>query len=236
MLRIVTWRWKPPEGYRSKFGPETVNILASMIERHYPKRHQVICVTDDPAGIDGSIKVLPIGDLYANLPSPHGHGQPSCYRRLRMFSADAKKEFGPRFVSIDLDVIITGDLRPVWDRPEDFVMWGNTNPQTTYNGSMVMMRAGARRQVWEDFDPASSPAMAKAAGQFGSDQAWISYKLGPGEARWGKEDGVLSYRNDILPRGGGLPHSARVVFFHGRFDPWSPEVYRRHQWVRDNWR
>lgn len=30
-----------------------------------------------------------------------------------------EKIAGPRFVSIDLDVVITADLRPLWNRPED---------------------------------------------------------------------------------------------------------------------
>lgn len=236
MLAVVCWRWKPALGYRSNFGPETVNILRSMVDRHYLQPHRFICVTDNPAGIDADVEIVPLWTDLADLPSPHGRGQPSCYRRLKMFSAEAEKIFGRRFVSLDLDCVITGDLGPLWDTNADFQIWGDTNPTTHYNGSMILMNAAARREVWDDFDPARSPGLAKASGQFGSDQGWISHRLGPGETKWTRADGVYSYRNELALNGGHLPRNARVVFFHGRFDPWSPEIQRKHAWVREHWR
>jgi hypothetical protein len=142
---------------------------------------------------------------------------------------------GARFVCVDLDTVITGDLAPLWDRPEDFVIWGETNPKSFYNGSMFLMTAGARRQVWETFDPKISPHRAKAAGKFGSDQGFISYCLGPGEATWGRKDGVYSYRVHLQPTGGKLPTDARVVHWHGVIDPWHPHA-QKLSWVREHYR
>lgn len=234
-LSVVTWKWQPMLGYRSAFGPETVNTLRRMVARHYPHPHRFICVTDDAAGLDSSIEVLPLWNDFADLPSPSGGKNPSCYRRLRAFHPDIASAFGPRFVSLDLDVVITGDLSSVWNRPEDFVIWGDTNPSTFYNGSMFLMTAGARPQVWDAFSPTVSPQRAKAAGHFGSDQGWISYCLGPAESRWTRADGVYSYRNDLAPNGGSnLPADARIVIFHGAVDPWAPSG-QRLAWVRQHW-
>jgi hypothetical protein len=191
-------------------------------------------VSDDPKGLDPEVEVVPLWKDFADLPSPHGRGNPSCYRRLRMFSPDIGAVFGDRFVSLDLDCVITGDCRPLWDRPEDFLIWGDTNPSTFYNGSMVLMNAGARRQVWERFDPKKSPAEAQKAGHFGSDQAWISHCLGPKEARWGMADGVYSYRNHVASS--GLPENARIVMFHGHYDPWAANVQAKHDWVRTHYK
>lgn len=235
MLDIVTFKWKPPRpGYRSKFGPETVNILRNMVERHYRKPHRFTCVTDDPAGLDPRIRVIPLWSDHGELVSPAGVNQPCCYRRLKLFSAAAAELIGPRFVALDLDIVITQDVAPLWDRPEDFVIWGDTNPTTLYNGSMFVLTAGARTQVWDTFDPLRSPRLTKASGNFGSDQAWISYCLGKGEATWSQADGVFSYRLHILPLGGRLPRMARVVVFHGRVDPWGPEA-QRHSWVKEHY-
>ncbi len=235
MLSVVCWKWKPPAGYRSAFGPETVNILRQMVKRHYPRRHRFICVTDDPRGLDPGIKVIPLWDEHAGLLNPFGPSNPSCYRRLRMFSREAAELFGERFVSIDLDCVITGDLSRLWNRAEDFVAWGDTNPTTHYNGSMMMLRAGSRPQVWEDFDPIASPRQARAAGQFGSDQAWISHRLGPREAKWTTADGVYSYRvHMVRTRRYELPTAARVVFFHGNTDPWSPSA-QRLPWIKEHY-
>ena len=139
-----------------------------------------------------------------------------------------------RFVCLDLDCVIVGDMTPLWHRPEDFVIWGRTNPTTHYNGSMMLMSAGARPQVWEDFDACASPSLATRNRQFGSDQGWISYRLGKGEAIW--TEGVYGWvphlkRGDIK-----LPDDARIVFFNGKRDnPWD-EGPQGHQWVRESWR
>jgi hypothetical protein len=231
MLSVVTWKWKPSyRHYRSTFGPETVNTLFRMVKRHYHNEHRAICVTDDPTGIDSSIEIVPLWNDFASLPNPFGPRNPSCYRRLRMFHPEIAAVFGPRFVSLDLDTVITGDITPLWDRPEDFVAWGDTNRTTHYNGSMILMTAGSRSKVWETFDPKRSPRQAQVAGCFGSDQGWISYCLGPNEAKWNRQDGVYSFRNDIKPRKGDLPADARVVFFHGAVDPWAREA-QQLAWV-----
>jgi hypothetical protein len=99
-----------------------------------------------------------------------------------------------------------------------------------------MMTAGARQQVWNDFDPATSPKETMKAKYHGSDQAWISYKLGPNEKRWTTVDGVFSFRIHVRPNGGKLPPGARIVFFEGHIDPWSQAGMNLAPWVKDHWR
>lgn len=234
---VVTFKWTPARGYRSTFGPEAVNVLRAMVARHYPHPHRFICFTDDAEGLDPRVEALPLWTDFADLPSPHGGKNPSCYRRLKLFQADMAQVIGPRFVSLDLDCVISRDLTPLWDRPEDFVMWGDTNPMpgSHYNGSMVLMTAGARRQVWDRFDPLTSPGQAKRAGCWGSDQGWISYCLGPGEQRWTKDDGVYSFRNHLRSVTTRLPENARIVFFHGSTDPWTPGIGEQFPWIAQHW-
>lgn len=234
MLSIVSFKWRPHPGYRSQFGPETVNVLKRMVARHYQKPHRFICITDDSHGIDADVEVLPLWQDHSNLSNPHGVKHPSCYRRLRMFSPQIAELVGSRFVMLDLDAVITSDVSPLWDRPEDFVIWGDTNPKTPYNGSMMLMTAGARKHVWERFDPQQSPRQAVRAGFFGSDQGWISYVLGKGEAKWTQSDGVYSWRNHVIPNRGQLPPGARIVLFHGGTDPWSDKA-QRYEWVKRHW-
>lgn len=232
MLSVLCWKWTPMRGYRSTFGPETVNALKQMVTRHYPHPFRFMCVTDDPVGIGPDVEIVPAFNDYADLPSPHGEKNPSCYRRLRMFHPEIGAVFGERFVSLDLDMVITGDLTPLWHRPDDLVLWGDTNPQpgSHYNGSMLLMTAGCRPFVWTDFDPIVSPRRAIAAKCWGSDQGWLSFRLGPGEAKWTKADGVYSFRNDLQGRS-DLPMNAKVVSFHGSQDPWGQKP-QRLDWVR----
>lgn len=235
MLTVCCWKWKGPAAYRSQFSAEHVNVLARMVARHYARPHRFVCITDDAEGIDPAIGIVPLWSDFADIPSPHGVGNPSCYRRLKAFAPEMRDVLGARFVWLDLDCVVTGDLGPLLDRPEDFITWGDTNPRNSVNGSMVMMTAGARAQVYDQFDPKLSPDLTRRVGHFGSDQAWISRVLGQGEARWGVADGIYSYRVHLKPKRGVLPDNARIVFFHGQVDPWSAEA-QRLGWVRDNWR
>lgn len=236
MLRVVTFKWKPAPGYHSKFKSRHVNVMASMVRRFYPAPHEMVCITDDADGLAPNIRAIPLWDDFSDLNSPYGEQFPSCYRRLKIFSAEAANIIGDRFVMIDLDCVITGDLRPLWDRPEDFVILKDTDPRVLYCGAMMLLRAGARTRVWTDFDPQVSPDQARAAQHKGSDQGWISYSLGPNEAIWTHADEIYSFRNHILPLKGALPNNARIVNFHGAHNPWDERVQSQLQWVRDYWR
>ncbi len=230
----MTFKWKAPARYRSVFTAQSVNVLKRMVDRHYAPEHRFLCITDDPKGLDEGIEAVPLWNDYASIPSPHGGNNPSCYRRLKLFSKEIADIVGPRFVCLDLDTVITGDLAPLWDRDEDFVGWEEQNPKNYYNGSMLLLRTGTRPKVWEDFTP-KSPAEAFRAGHFGSDQAWLSYKLGPHEAKWTRDDGVYSYNSHLRDKATTLPANAKVVMFHGGRDPWGPDA-QRLAWVREHWR
>lgn len=234
-LTFVCWRWEPPPNYRSVFAPETVYALREMIRRHYAPPHRFVCVTDRPEDLPG-VETIRLWDDCSAIPSPVGHSYPSCYRRLKLFAPDAGETFGERVVSVDLDTVIVRDVEPLFDRPEDFVIWGESDfPHTTpYCGSLWMLRTGTRSKVWTEFDPKLSPRRAWLAGCRGSDQGWIAYVLKKGEATWGKRDGVFSWRKDIAKNGYRLPETARLVAFHGKEDPWGPRC-QTVQWVRQHY-
>lgn len=234
MIRICCFKWKPRGEYRSKFEAVHVNTLKNMVKRNLSMEHEFVCVTDDGAGLDPEIRVVP---LWPNpVPVFGSENRPNCFHRIRAFAPDMKAILGERFVWLDLDAVITGPLDPLFETDADFKMWGGTHPTTPYNGSMVMMNAGARAQVWDKFNPRVSPHKGKERGHIGSDQAWISYCLGPNEQKWSKIDGVYSYRIDILKPKAVLPKDARIVFFHGRHNPWDDEVQLGQRWVREHYR
>lgn len=233
---VCTFKWKAPPGYRSKFEAEHVLILRNMVARHYLKPHEFVCITDDAKGL-ASIRTLPLWDTYANVPNPNGTHNPSCYRRLKLFAPDAGEWLGERIICMDLDVVVTGDLTPLFDDPAEFKVWGQSDfPKTQFfNGSFWSLKAGSRPQVWTDFDPQTSPRIQKAAGARGSDQGWMSYCLGKTAERWGTADGIYSWRVHLAPKGGELPKGARLVVFHGKQDPWSYNVQHK-RWIREYYR
>lgn len=236
---IVCFKWKAPKAYRSAFSARHVNILQSMFARHLHMPHDFICVTDDPADLDPAIRVIPLWNDYANVPSPHGSREPSCYRRLRLFARDAGEILGvDRFAWCDLDVVLTADVTPIFSRPEPIVLLPNPKvPRVPFNGSLVLMDAGARPEVWESFDPFKSPKRNVLNNCYGSDQGQISYCLkDKGEATWNvgpNGDGIYFRHKHLTDR--QLPADARIVSFHGPGDPWSL-VERHWLWVKEHYR
>lgn len=240
MLDVVTFKWQAQEGFRTKFTAEHVNILYAMVRRHYADPFRFTAITDDAAGIRPEIRIIPLWKDFASLPSPHGPRHPACYRRIKIFSPEAAELIGERILCLDLDVVITGDMRPVWNRPEPVVFfkgqWGSVgrpNGRQPYNGSMFLLTAGARPDVWRRFNK-KTPYLTRRAGFGGSDQAWYALALGPNEAVWDERQGVYSFRNQIATRQNRLPSNARIVLFHGRRDPWDSEC-QSVDWVRKHY-
>lgn len=242
VITVVCWKWEPYPGYRSKFTAEHVNTFARMVRRNYRGRLELVCVTDDPGGITECDRILPLWEEFASIPSPHDtptrRRNPSCYRRLRMFARDAGAWLGTRIVSMDLDCVVTGDLAPIFDRKEPFIVWGDTNPTTYYNGGLISFDAGAVPQVYEQFksNPEGAIAKAQRLKQFGSDQGWIGACLGASRPKYSTAHGVYSYRVHIKQGfNGRLPNDARLVMFHGQVDPEHDEA-QRLPWVREHYR
>ena len=231
MLTFVCFKWEPVRtGFQlpsvCKYGPLHVNVLRSMLERHVRTPHRLVCVTDDPTGIGPGVEIVPLWDKCRALGG--------CYNRLWVFSREAGRLFGDRFVCIDLDVVLVRDCTSLFARPEPFVInaynpiMAEKNDQR-YNGGMFMLKAGARSSVWEKFDPAVTPQEVQADPlTVGSDQAWIRRHLGRDEPRWTNADGVYEARQVRH----SLPGNARMVLFAGKRDP----SLFPYPWVRAHWR
>lgn len=246
MIDVITWKWSKP-GYRSTFDGASVNVMRSMLERCLTLPHRLTCVTDDPTGIDPRVRIVDITKLpsyrFLKTPNPSSPVNPSCYVRLFLYAPEAADIFGERLVSVDLDIALTANVNALFGIHDDFAIWGGQTVQAGrgslynwFNGSLQIVKAGARSKVWTQFDPATSPKKAHMAGCRGSDQGWIAYCLGRQERILGTSDGVYSYRNHILPAGGRLPGNSRFVAFHGRHDPWHADVQAKHPWVREHYR
>ena len=228
MLTVLTWLWRQPQS-RAVYTAEHVNLWASMVERNLTLPHRIACVTDMPEGIDPSVEIIaPPHEFEDVRNSRWGERKPQCYRRLSMFRRDAAKIFGKRFVCMDLDCVIGGPLDPLFDRDEDLVLFKGTTKKRPYNGSMMLIRAGCRPQVYEDFTPEGAE---QSGSEFcGSDQAWLAHKLGWNEPTWDETDGVYFYARYQRNYERLKP---RVLFFPGSLKPWHMSGDR---FVRNNYR
>lgn len=225
MLKILTWLWHK-EGSRTKYTAAHVNIWAAMISRHLTIPHTLACITDMPDGIDSHIEIIKPPGEFIDLETPSWNGdKPNCFRRLALFSPKAEKIFGAkRFVSMDLDCVIGANIDILFDRDDDFIMYRGTNFDRPYNGSLLMMNAGARPQVYTEFNEEN--AIKSGQKYTGSDQAWIAYCLGVGEKTWSFQDGLCwwgsQYNIDIPEK--------RIMFFPGVIKPWEVVVLGFDKW------
>jgi hypothetical protein len=233
MISFVCWKWQVP-GKRRAFESLHVNVLRAMVARHYPEPHRFICITDDPTGLDPDIEAIPCPVHFDEVASPHGARFPSCYRRLWVFSRQARELLGRLIFCMDIDCVVLRDLRPmIARRPEKFVGW--CDERFGWNkiaGGVYMLETGTMTHVWDDFDPSTSPAIAHAAGNGGSDQGWMSYKMYPPPGRW--TSGLVKI-NWTTPHVRAAP-SATIVFTSGYSPPWSADVQRMYPWIKDHWK
>lgn len=231
MINVLCWYWRQPGG-RAEYLPEHVNKWARAVRANLSMPHRVSCVTSTPEGIDSSVNIIKPPTDFENVRIPTWNDKkPQCLRRISMFAPDAAKTFGNRFVCMDLDSVIAGPLDPLFDIEDDFCMMEGTAPKyRPYNGSMMLMTAGARSQVYTDF----TPERAVLAGKhfLGSDQAWIAFSLGWGERVWNERDGAIWFS----PRYSMAVPKCRVMFFPGNPKPWQVDGSRPlDRWVREHY-
>lgn len=233
MLTVVCFKWENPGGFQlpsqkiTRYTADHVIRLRNMVRRHYPKPHRFVCITDDPRGLE-DVETLPLWPEFRVLGG--------CYHRLQLFGAHMREFIGPRFIALDLDCVITGDLTPIFERTEDFVInsYRTTDRDQRYNGSIILMDAGTRAKVWETFDPFDSIRAIEHHRRtvIGTDQAWIRLALGSDEATFTDADGVYDVRFSKAMRK-GLAKDARIVVFPGPRD--QKTEMKRHPWIREHW-
>ena len=160
-----------------------------------------------------------------------------CLCRLRMFSeewqVDHGIEAGDRVVCLDLDLVIVGPLDGLFDRTEDLVILQGANAANPcpYNGSVMMFRAGAHQELWDELRLDAVYKIPKY--EFPDDQGWIWFKV-PNAAGWpvGPSSGIYAFRKPQWPKDDRLPADARIVAFPGYRDP---AQFRHLPWIQRHW-
>lgn len=241
MIHVILWKWNQPNA-RHPYESLHVNVMCSMLNRNMQGlKYRILCITDDNAGVV-ECETYPLWQDMRDKPNYTGHELPSCYRRLRLYDAETQRAMGidrgQRIVSLDLDTLITGQLKDVLNTPGRFVGWKmkGRHHDVVFNGSFQMFTAGDLQEIWSEFDPATSPAAAFNAGYLGSDQSWLSWKLANKEGSVGLGwPQVASYPLNVRLQG---LHDARtkIVFYHGQTKPWYPAAFRETKLSERYWR
>lgn len=223
MLSVVCWKWK---GYRNVYRAEHVNKLQRMLREHLKIPHRLLCITDDPRGLECDTAPLWGDDSILRIDGPlrkprhirgdHNGLLGNCFHRLRLFHPEVAERIGPRILSMDLDVVIYDDMSDILPVGR-FKIMGNTVAK--YNGSMWYLEPGMHRHVWDMWD--GNVEAVRASGHIGSDQAWMSMMI-PDAETWDGRDGLFTYRQFA----GFNVLAGRATFFSGKTKPWDDFVVR----------
>lgn len=245
MLTIVTFKWEPLpnqlESIPTQTGATKVTYGADHVNRHYNmvKRNlnipfRYILMTDDiTPKINKEVEQYKLWNTHRNLGG--------CYHRLFTFSKEFEKCGGERFIQMDLDMIITGDITPLLDRDEDFVYYRMKGPDGSgfrMNNGMYMMNTGSRSFVWETFNENPRKAMSLRKGN-GTDQGVTNSMLDlENEAHWDQGDMIYDMRQDFIEKQKvDLPEDCRIVMWPGPRDAIkNPEWADQYPWIKEHYK
>lgn len=211
MQTVVCMKWG------SRYPSDYANRLWSMIRRNTRRPTQLVCFTDDPAGLHEDIVVHPLPQI--TIPE---RVQWTGWRKISLWQAPLADIEGD-VLFLDLDIVITGSLDGFFDHePGKFCIAENWSQRGAGIGNTTIYRwrVGTNTHVFDDFIRDGDGVVAR----HGIEQKYVS-AVARDMVYW--PDGwTVSFKHDLLPRWplnffkvAELPPAVRVVGFTGKPDP-----------------
>ena len=221
--------WDGRDFYPVKY----VNILLSMVKRNLQIPFEFVLL----AGPEAEKRRGELSPEISIVPT----GLPYWWGKLWMYKADLQG-FSDIILYLDLDIVITGDLGVIAEIKSDFTGFKDypaascpAGREYDLNTSVVLMRRGARPEVWDEYVAAGMPTWEPFSKQRGrlplAEMSIINSREKPVKHDLIPEKWVKSYKLHKMAQT-GLPADCRIAVFHGRPKP--HEV--NDSWVKENWR
>ncbi|WP_238367417.1 glycosyl transferase [Mesobacterium pallidum] len=239
------------------FGPEYVNRLYSGVRRNIDADVRFFCMTEHPDGIHPDVEILdlPVEPFHEEMNKALAvANRQGAMRKVSLFRQGLVPDLEGPFLGFDLDVVITGDLTPIWSMApgkvamrHDWIEARKGRP--TGHGSVFRFDPALHGYLYDEIlaNPYREVETAR-----GSEQRYTSHKaMDRGDFEYIPGDWVVSFKHgclDLPPlnylREPRLPDDARVVCFHGR--PKMPEAVDGYHgsllrwsrpcgWLREHW-
>lgn len=208
-LHVTTWLWG------DRYGFDYVDKLAAAVARNLGSHRFLVCPPDP--------RDIALTEM------------PGCFARLRTFDPEWQVKNGicpgDRILNLDLDLVVTGRLDWLAERPEPFGILQGVNAVNPcrFNGSVWWTTAGHRPDVWTKFSLEAARRVRHA--DFPDDQAWLEAMI-PEAGAIGPADGVYGFQKPGWPKGEALPDNAKLVAFFGWRDP---SKFEHVPWVKQHW-
>ncbi len=215
----------------NKYGPDYVNRLQRMVARHITPPFQLVCFTDAAAGIDATIRTLPLPPLGCEEPE-RTRGK---WRKVALWGASLHGLRGTALF-VDLDSVIVGDLDGYFSygNPADVILERNWSRPLSGLGqtSVFRFQIGSHPEILERFR-ANPQAIAD---QFRFEQHFITACVGD-QLRFWPRGWTRHFRLHCLGpfplrylRAARLPAGSRIITFPGgpnpadvRLGKWEPD-------------
>lgn len=239
-VAIVCMKWG------ALYGAHYANRLHAMARRHMSRPFRFVCFTDDASGLNPGIEAMPIPELRIDAPYEN-----TPWRKLALYERTLGDLNGPALF-MDLDVVVTGALDPLFDHPGDYCIIHNwTHPDRIVgNSSVFRFEVGSKTELVETF--LSKPTQ-HWVDLYRNEQAFLSHILGRERLTYWPADWCVSFKKHCLPRRplqwvlpSAAPAGARVVVFHGHPNPdealegrWPGGWWkglRPAGWIAEHWR
>jgi len=239
MVNVICMKWG------TKFGPEWVNKLRSMVRRHLHRPHRFVCFTDDPTGItEEGIEIKPLPEM--DLPPGKERG----WRKLSTFQKPLFDLEGPTLF-LDVDLVIVDDIDCFFDYPGEFCIikdWGRPW-RITGNSSVYRFEANAHPDIYANF----MENIDRVKREVRNEQEYLTREIHrQGKLTYWPREWCVSFKHTCMSlpplnfiRVPQIPKGAKIVVFHGNPNP--PEALvgkgkgliryvRPTPWVADHWK
>ena len=221
-MRFVCWLWRGREFWKrtATYDAGHVAVLRGMLWRNGD--HKLSCVHDGnfeiPFGVEGILMTDAVAALPDYLP------------KLWAWSPELHGRIGERFASIDLDVVLLGNVAPLLSGSDPVRLWDEARREP-YNTSLFAVEPGFGHEVWKSYTPERAAAARAKASYWTGDQSWVAHVLGPGLSTFGERDGIYRYRGGVHQH--SPPAGALAMFFCGPIDPKTER--EKSAWVAQAW-
>ena len=221
----------------TKYGPDYVNKLASMVRRNMSRPYRFVCLTDDTTGIDPAIETHPLPAIgIPEFDAATGWTRLHGWLKVTVFAAPLYDLTGPTLF-LDVDIVITGPLDAFFDPPGDFIVikeWDKRDE--TGNTSVFRYTAGAHG----DLIAYLAKSLDSAQADYRNEQEFVTtYFSRQGKMTYWPKGWCVSFKRHCMHPGimgffkpARIPEGAKVVVFHGKPNPPDAIIGRSGKWYR----
>lgn len=225
MVNIICMKWG------TKYGPEYVNRLYSMVARNLSIPFRFICLTDNSVGISDQVEIFPIPSIGINLNGPERGWNKLVTFREELYDIQGQALF------LDLDLIIVSAIDELFELSGSVIIikdW--LKRDGTGNSSVYRFNVGEHSQVLTGFQADFEGVKRK----FRNEQEYLSaVLLAQGALSYWPEAWCRSFKRHCmhyLPKSfwsaPSIPLGAKIIVFHGHPHPDEAIAGKTGKWYR----